>query len=79
MKIWSWEQLSKVKPSKTHKLDITPNDCYGWIGWIVKNVKINEHDDYLSTHTFYGGDTTKYYNKKLSECGFNIELQSWGD
>lgn len=76
LKIWSWEQLSKVKPSKTHKLNIIPCDCYGWI---IKNVKINERDEYLSTHTFYGGDTTKYYNNKLAECGFDVELQSWDD
>lgn len=73
LKIYTWEQLAKVQPSKTHKLDIDVEMC---CGWIIENIK-TMNDIYLSTHTFYSGDTTKEVNDILQTCGFEIELVSW--
>ncbi len=81
-KIHNWEELSKVPPSATHhiQVDVDDDDSDYNTFWIVPNNPIGntwEEEHYLSTHTFYGGDTTKEYTKLLQKCGFNVELISW--
>ena len=66
--IKSWEELSKVKPSKTHRIIL--DDYSGWIEKLDGKGSI-----YLSTHTFYKETDNTYENSKLKEFGFNIELK----
>jgi len=71
--IANWIELSKVHDSKTHKLEITPEDGNGWIR---EKTKPDECGEYLSTHTFYG-KTHEYSTKLLQSCGFDVELKNW--
>ena len=73
IKINNWEELARVPPSKTHRLEITPEDGNGWV------VPIGEktcEGTYLSTHTFYGS-MYEYSSKKLQQYGFDIEIANW--
>ncbi|AUR88958.1 hypothetical protein NVP1231O_06 [Vibrio phage 1.231.O._10N.261.49.F8] len=73
--IKTWEELAQVPSSETHRLEI--NDCNGWI--VTKHPKSDKFSDrqqYLSTHTFYGG-RYKHSTKLLQSCGFDIEIDNW--
>lgn len=58
------------------KLEIKRDSCNGNIRDIAGKSK---RFDYLSTHTFYGGNVKTYdkSTKRLQECGFNICLENW--
>lgn len=66
----NWIELAEVPESKTHRLEITPEDGNGWIR--PKN-DTNGVGEYLSTHTFYGKNH-EYSTKLLQKCGFNVTL-----
>jgi len=74
--ITNWEELSKLPDSKTHKLEITPEDGNGWIIRLNPNDDFLEGREYLSTHTFYG-KTHEYSTKLLHGCGFDVVLDNW--
>lgn len=73
-RIKTWEDLANLKESETHKIIIEKDsedsayDTY----WIQNKKTKSEY--YLSTHTFYGGETTKEINRKLKHCGFNAQI-----
>ena len=74
-KICSFEELCKLEPSKTHYIEKDYSDENGiYSAWIESFDKTKRYGHYLSTRTFYGGETTKEYNKLLIECGFYVEL-----
>ena len=74
-KIYNFEELCKLEPSKTHYIEKYYSDEDGiYSAWIESFDKTERDGHYLSTHTFYGGKTTKEYNKLLIECGFDVEL-----
>ena len=71
-KIHSWEELSKVPPSKTHhiyierdKKDLAYDSYY---------IESDKETFYLSSHLFYGGEVTKEYQKLFNKCGFDVEI-----
>lgn len=70
--IKDWNELKECSQmSKTHYLEI---DEYSG------HIYSREDDDlsvYLSTHTFYESNY-KSSSKTLQECGFDVELESWG-
>lgn len=69
MNIKNWEELSKVDESKTHRIEVKGN-CSAFLFR-----KSDERADYyLSTHTFYGGNSTKHANEVLKKCGFSVTL-----
>lgn len=75
--IKTWEELSKVPQSETHFLDVSPNNCNGWV--VAKNPvsdKFSDRKKYLSTHTFYG-ESHKHSTKLLQSCGFDVEIDNW--
>lgn len=75
--IKNWHELAKVPESKTHYLDITPEDCNGWI--VTKDPKSDKFSDrmkYLSTHTFYGLNH-EYSTQLLQSCGFDVIIDNW--
>lgn len=74
--ISDWEELSKLPPSKTHKLEIDINLCYGWI-ISLEDKKSYGNNHYLSTHTFYSKNHEESTNI-LRSCGFNVTLDNWG-
>jgi hypothetical protein len=74
--IKTWEELSKCK-SETYDIKVNLSNCNGWI-----TPKKNTDDSwrgshYLSTHTFYEL-TYQYSTKILQQCGFDVQLESWG-
>ena len=69
--IKTWEELVGLE-NEEYRLEI---DVEGCCGYIIRKAT-NEHVEYLSTHTFYGG-TYKYYTYWLQKCGFDIQLQNW--
>jgi hypothetical protein len=73
--IKNWEELSKVPPSKTHYLKITPEDGNGMI---MENGGEEIRGKYLSTHTFYDS-SYNYSTKLLNKCGFDVQLVSWDE
>jgi len=76
--IKSWDELRKLKPSKTHELEIEKNgeDEYLDLFWIVpKNKNSLEPEHYLSTHVFICEKATAEANEFLKECGFDVELR----
>jgi len=75
--ISSWEELSTIKPSKTHRLEIDVDMCCGWIIPLNPPDKKNYIEDYLSTHSFYEKNY-KHSSALLQKCGFNIQLKNWG-
>ncbi len=70
--IETWQELSELPPSDTHRLYISVDECCGWIEPFDRT----KYSIYLSTHTFYGHE---YENstKVLQKCGFNIEIDNW--
>lgn len=74
--IKNWEELAEVPENDYYLLSIIPEDGNGWI----INKKTGDHDEYLSTHTFYGGNVKSYEHstKLLQKYGFNVTLESWG-
>ena len=77
MKIHNFEQLCSLPPSTTHMIE--PNYCDEdgiHSAWLCRLDKIEE--DYLSSHTFYGGEQTQYYEELLNKCGFEVELVPYG-
>lgn len=70
--ISTWDELAAVEDSKTHKLEIEPFDCCGWI----INKQSGEHEYYLSTHTFYG-NKHKRSAEVLQKYGFNVDIKNW--
>lgn len=75
--IKSWEELSKVPPSATHRLEIDVQKCNGWI-YRIADTEGNDSEvgRYLSTHTFYGS-THEASTKRLQACGFNVIIDNW--
>ena len=71
-KITNWEELSKIPDSKTHRLFIEE-----YSGWIISK-ETGDHDEYLSTHTFYGNNY-KYSSELLQKYGFNVQLKNWDE
>ena len=71
--IANWIELAEVPDSKTHRLEIIPEEGSGWVRPINDS---NDTGQYLSTHTFYG-KTHKYSTKLLQGCGFDIVLANW--
>ena len=74
-KIRSWEELEKCE---TDDYYIVVDKRY-YSGCIESKHNPDEYVAYLSTHMFYGGATTKGYEKLLREKGFNIELVPYGE
>ena len=75
--IKSWDELRKLKPSKTHELEIEKNgeDEYLDLFWIVpKNKNSLEPEHYLSSHVFAYQKETEEANEILKQCGFDVEL-----
>ena len=76
--IRTWEELRKLKPSKTHELEIEKNgedECLD-LFWIVPiNKNCTKQDYYLSTHVFIYEKATAEANEFLKECGFDAELR----
>lgn len=75
----TWEELTGCK-SDTHVLVIDLDGGSGWVRPKDKSIQHEEHyknDCYLSTHTFYGSSYQRS-TKILQECGFHIQLKSWG-
>ncbi len=68
--IANWIELAKVPDSKTHRLEIIPEEGSGWIKPLNNS---NDLGQYLSTHTFYGS-MHEYSTKLLQGCGFNVVL-----
>lgn len=73
--ISGWDELSRVPPSKTHKLEIDVNEGSGWIV-PLKDDPTFEDSYYLSTHSFYG-KTYKQTNALLRKCGFDVQVTNW--
>lgn len=77
--ISSWSELKECE-SDTHVIDVDIHGGSGWIRPKDKSIKYEEqykNKCYLSTHTFYGS-TYQRSTKILQDCGFNIQLKSWG-
>ena len=79
IEIKDWDDLAKLPPSKTHYIDVfhtdTGEDAYGYNSyWISPFNRIADEEHYLSTHVFYGGETTNEYNELLVKCGFNAKI-----
>jgi hypothetical protein len=72
--IHNWEELAALPDSETHSIKVEHN-CCGWM--ISKEPKGLDNLNYLSTHTFYES-TYENSTKRLQECGFNVQLKSWG-
>lgn len=76
--IKNWDELRKLKPSKTHELEIEKNgedECLD-LFWIVpKNKNSLEPEHYLSSHAFTYQKATEEANEILKQCGFNVELR----
>lgn len=66
----NWEELEQCT-SQTHEIKL---DLEIGCGWIRKD---GENKFYLSTHTFYESNY-KASSKILQECGFDVQLSSWG-
>jgi hypothetical protein len=69
--ITTWDDLARVEDSESHKIEIEPFDCCGWI----INKQSNELEYYLSTHTFYGSKH-KISTKVLQSFGFNVVIKN---
>ena len=69
--IKSWTDLVGLENDE-YRLEIDVERCTGYI--IRKST--DEHVEYLSTHTFYGG-TYKYYTYWLQRYGFDVQLENW--
>lgn len=67
--ISTWEELSELQPSRTHRIEIE-DDMFA--GWII-NLDTGKYDNYLSTHTFYKG-SSEHYTDMLQRFGFNVVL-----
>jgi len=77
--ITNWKELNAcAEMPNTHYLKI---DEDGENGYICTKDNTDTRTDtrkyYLSTHTFYERNH-KFSTELLKECGFDIELQSWG-
>lgn len=72
--IGNWAELEEVPDSETYRLDISIGDGNGWI----VSKKTGEHEEYLSTHTFYGNDY-EYSTKLLQKYGFDVQLKNWDE
>ena len=76
--IKSWDELRKLKPSKTHELEIekyNEDECFD-LFWIVPiNKNCTKQDYYLSTHVFIYEKATAEANEFLKECGCDAELR----
>lgn len=70
--ISTWNELRECE-SETHVLEIKEDGHSGWI--YPKGGGKFQH--YLSTHTFYES-TYSHSTRILQECGFNVQLVSWG-
>jgi hypothetical protein len=74
--IRDWDELVGLE-SETHYLEI---DLRYGSGHIVNKDKQAEREyNYLSTHTFYGGnvDSYKESTRRLREKGFDIIIDNW--
>jgi hypothetical protein len=75
--ISSWEALDKLENDQYY-LDITPEDCNGWLRPKIESSEENYwlHNHYLSTHTFY---ESEYFRTTslLRRLGFNVQLVNW--
>ena len=67
-----WDGLKGLENDR-YRLEIEEGRGLGWI--IDKET--NKEIYYLSTHTFYDSHYS-FWTKILQECGFDIELESWG-
>ena len=70
-KIRDWEDLVGLE-NESYWVEVRLDQESGWI-----RSKSGETDFYLSTHTFYES-MYKHSNALLQDCGFNVELVSWG-
>lgn len=71
--IHNWEELSKVPPSRTHRIEVDPEMGNGYI-YARSGNTYDGH--YLSTHTFYGSQ--HYHSTRLlRKCGFNVTIDNW--
>lgn len=71
VKINGWKDLVGLE-NDLYKIEISLAKENGWI-----RSKSGDTDFYLSTHTFYGS-MYAYSTNLLQDCGFNVELVSWG-
>ena len=74
IEIKDWNDLAKFPPSKTHYIDVEVDEDKDYNSYWISPFDKSKHEHYLSTHTFYGGETTKEYNKLLKKCGFNAKI-----
>jgi len=74
VEVRNWEDLSKLKPSATHRLEIDVEGCNGWIHALDKAAWNALHGmEYLSTHAFYRS-TWRETERKLLARGFNATI-----
>ena len=75
--IKTWDELRKLKPSKTHEIEIEENgedECLD-LFWVVPIDKDSlEQEHYLSSHVFSYQKATEEANEILKKCGFKVEL-----
>jgi hypothetical protein len=71
--IENWDELAELPESDTHRLEISTENCNGWI---IDKRNPNAHGHYLSTHTFYG-ENHECSTELLRQCGFNVTLANW--
>lgn len=77
--IETWKDLVGLE-SEDYYLEIDVEKCSGWIN-PKDHVKYDDkdywkHNEYLSTHTFYGTQY-KNYTKILRSFGFDVQLKNW--
>jgi hypothetical protein len=75
--IMGWEDLSKLQPSATHKIEVNVEDCNGWVEPIDNTKRSYANIHYLSTHTFYQNNF-KESTAILRKFGFDVQLDNWG-
>lgn len=80
--ITDWDELAKLPPSDTHRLEIDTEYCNGWIAPLDEadtgSFDATSDKVYLSTHTFYWG-SHEYSTKVLRESGFNVTIANWDE
>lgn len=67
-----WHELDGLE-NDNYKIEV---DTYIGCGWIRS--KRDDHDIYLTTHTFYGSNYKKS-TQLLQEYGFDVELANWDE
>lgn len=75
--IRNWDELKGLESNDYY---IEVDEYAGWIK-AKSHIKVTsdnyfDHNQYLSTHTFYGKHY-KMYTKLLQKYGFDVQLKNW--